>query len=702
MDYLCRDRAPSAPLEVLSDSVLGIEVDHYLRKIIQQSRSPIYTPWAGMSPSVLKTVEKDMETLQKNKIEPLFVFSGLQVSQQYEMDSNIRLANRSSALQDLEKRRNDETITAFATLTTPSDLALAFREFLRTKGTQFLVAPYFAGAQLAYMLGERIVDAVFASADIMLFGADKVITEIQFAHASRISFCDKSFIIGTQLAGLNDDQFLDAYLFSGNEFCSLVPILEQNPPSEYSSFRIRAAADVVRQNGSGYQALNGNPLLDKKPRYVDDWLRARSLYRHHPYLDKSGDIVLMNPDKAPDDLTKIFGPRLPREIYFYLSRGLLDLPMVDALISGTWHETMPMSGGDTKEYRALLDGLQESRVQCFELLHGSKQLHNYLEKRHILSNRWYVKGHQEEFERFESPLYDDLGPWKVNSAFVRDFSHQSIINLCSMLQAIKAPTGPEASFNYDDSKHAHLEDLHINVFYRLLQLRGYITSTHCLSDWGEALLGALIVSKGQNSERVMVAVEMLKLQALKFDGFQTRSGSTSQEFVSPTAHWNVIARLGALLPVEQNDAPWQGPIDRDGLTAFAMTQIVSQSLGHLFEVIRSIELMRGSLDKMSSRRFSSLEFQNPFVLKHDAAFLLYAKHYFAHLDGSTKDEKMKLFTQLGAKFPTIQEGPYGIECLYLIWDALFRAAGIVAARNLMGSLELKKFQDSDDWLKERR
>lgn len=358
----------------MSGTVLGIEVDYYLRKLVQQSRAPLFTPWGGVAQSLFKTLENDLAMLSELDIKPFFVFTGLQVLSQHNVDPNVRLSTRMHALNNMEKKRNDETVQTFAALTTPSDLTPALKDYFKSHQIDFLVAPYFAGAQITYMLSINMFDAVYAAVDTFVYGAERVITDISFTQVPRITFCDRSVLLGIQLQGLNEDQFLDAYLFAGNEFCSIVPILEPNPPSEFSAYRMRAAADVVRQNGTGYLALNGNPVLENRPKYLEEWLKARALFRHHPYINVDGDVVLLRQEKTPNDVARVIGARLPRELYFYLSRGLIEPQIIDSLVSGIWRETVPLDGGETREYRHLLDELHEVRVQCLDLLHGSKQL----------------------------------------------------------------------------------------------------------------------------------------------------------------------------------------------------------------------------------------------------------------------------------------------------------------------------------------
>lgn len=57
---------------------------------------------------------------------------------------------------------------------------------------------------------------------------------------------------------------------------------------------------------------------------------------------------------VPQDLHDVFTYRLPDEIYFYLSRGLLSPHALIWLTSGTIIEKPPLCGGETSDYRRFI------------------------------------------------------------------------------------------------------------------------------------------------------------------------------------------------------------------------------------------------------------------------------------------------------------------------------------------------------------
>lgn len=701
-------------LDALTGSVIGIEVDHYLRKLVQQSRSPLFTPWSGVAQALIRLVSFDLSVLKSLEIKPIFIFTGLQVVSQHEKDSSARLLARTQALTNLERKRNDETMQSFSSLTAPTDMASALKQYLRAEGIEFLVAPYFAAAQLNYMLRAGLIDSIYGAPDTLVHGAERVITDISFSpQLNRVTFCDKASILAF-LQGITDEQFLDAYLFAGNEFCPIVPILEPNPPSEYSAYRMRAAADVVRQNGTGYLALNGNPMLEKRPRYLEEWLRARALFRHHPYLNTDGDVVLARDDKAPSDVARVIGARLPRELYFYISRGVLEPHLINALLSGVWRENVPLDGGETREYRSLLDGLNEIRVQCMNLLHGSKQLHHYYEKKPVITNMWFQdqRNTEDTIERLDFPLYDSLKGWRVNATFFEQHAEPGARDLRSLLSILEKPEAVTASITKDTGSKTAIDsnEMSTNAMYRLLQLRGYIAQDHSLTDWGRALLGALETTDAKLYTAVLVAVEMLKLHTIKAEDFSARFlQKSTQDQNTPDADWKILGRIAAVLPLQQNDAPWQGPIDREALVSFSLSQTVTRYLATLYEMCQINMLLRGDVKRTETFSRDLSKASNPFSVSlatHDAGLCIYAKRWFGMLQSrfgsSTSQDTAIMFEQLKSAFPTSRNGKADIEALYALWKALYTAVQAVTQSKQMGSIEFKKFERTQEWLAARQ
>jgi hypothetical protein len=105
---------------------------------------------------------------------------------------------------------------------------------------------------------------------------------------------------------------------------------------------------------------------------------------HHSHHPTAADI--------PADLHEIFTHRLPDEIYFYLSRGLLSPQPLVWLASGQIIEHPPLDNGETNEYRRFIkevitEGQTGPRATTLALI--SSVAHNFWAIRKVSGAFWF-------------------------------------------------------------------------------------------------------------------------------------------------------------------------------------------------------------------------------------------------------------------------------------------------------------------------
>lgn len=216
---------------------------------------------------------------------------------------------------------------------------------------------------------------------------DKLITSLDLISATpSFSFASKRGLIAD--LGVSEDQFLDIGLLVG--FDHSPPF----PPTTHEQ-ALKATVDMVKYYKSGHAAVSAfvdHPTV-KSIQYPDHYARTRSMIKysliftwdgqvmplplvvntpsghghpsHHPHHPTAADI--------PADLHEIFTNRLPDEIYFYLSRGLLGPQALVWLTSGQIIENPPLDNGDTTEYKrfvkeVITDGQTGPRATALALI----------------------------------------------------------------------------------------------------------------------------------------------------------------------------------------------------------------------------------------------------------------------------------------------------------------------------------------------
>jgi hypothetical protein len=224
---------------------------------------------------------------------------------------------------------------------------------------------------------------------MLAFPTTRVITNIDFPPAGlpatptggTITFIDKPRIMTDM--GLTTDQFLDYIILSGSELLSTFP-----PMSD--PFFPPACIDMLRHFKAGITALTyqaEHPAI-KAVNYVEQFIRVRAAIKFSLVLTAEDGHCLPLPLVAqsalpghqpitvqdiPSDLDNVFSARLPDEVYFHLSKGLISPQLLGWLSSGQIIESQPLCNGESSEYRKFIkdvitEGLTAPRCTALALL----------------------------------------------------------------------------------------------------------------------------------------------------------------------------------------------------------------------------------------------------------------------------------------------------------------------------------------------
>lgn len=237
-------------------------------------------------------------------------------------------------------------------------------------------------------------------------GVDKLVTSIDLASAAP-SFVHVSKRSVLNDLGLSEDQFLDVGILLGFEHSPPFP------PTLHDQ-ALKATVDMVKYYKSGYAAVTAfadSPQV-KQMQYNEQYARARSMIKYSLVLSSEGTVIplpLASPNPAPHghqnhhphhptaadiptDLHDIFTHRLPDEIYFYLSRGLMGPQALVWLTSGQVVEYPPLDNGETTEYRrfvkeVITDGQTGPRATSLALI--SSVANSFWSKRSVVGHFWF-------------------------------------------------------------------------------------------------------------------------------------------------------------------------------------------------------------------------------------------------------------------------------------------------------------------------
>ncbi len=288
------------------------------------------------------------------------------------------------------------------------------------------------------------IHAIYGPTDTLLYpGVDKVITSLDLLSATpTFTFVSKRAIMAD--LGVSEEQFLDIGILVGFDHSAPFPptIHEQG---------LKATVDMIKYYKTGHgavQAFVDHPVV-KPIQYPEHYARTRSMIKFSLILSSEGTVQPLplaitappnhghpnqphHPTAAdiPQDLHEIFTNRLPDEIYFYLSRGLLGPQALVWLTSGQIIESPPLDNGETTEYKrfvkeVITDGQTGPRATALALI--SSVAHSFWSNRKVHGFFWFEQpgpNHTQKAVQHNSQqtaqLADRVSGWNVPYAVVEE------------------------------------------------------------------------------------------------------------------------------------------------------------------------------------------------------------------------------------------------------------------------------------------
>ncbi|KAJ1668797.1 hypothetical protein IW140_000135 [Coemansia sp. RSA 1813] len=220
--------------------------------------------------------------LRHHGVEPYFVFDGglLPSKQKTEQErSGNRELRRKQGIELWNKGKRKEAFEMFQRCVeaTP-EMARAVVQELRAEGFQYLVAPYEADAQLAFLETQGIISAVISEdSDLIVFGCRNIIFKLD-QYGAAVVF-DRRRIDKTKtvkIAGWDNHKLRQMCILSGCDYAASVPRVGLKTAYQYTarSTDIRMAISLMRAEG-----------LSVPDGYEDDAVRADLTFRYQHVYD---------------------------------------------------------------------------------------------------------------------------------------------------------------------------------------------------------------------------------------------------------------------------------------------------------------------------------------------------------------------------------------------------------------------------------
>ena len=544
---------------------------------------------------------------------------------------------------------------------------------LYSQGVHIQVAPYSAAAQLAYLERESFVNGVYGSASSLVYGADKVIMNFDW-EKKQVMFLTLQKCL-TKLE-LNREQFVNACLFSG---CTILPALpELDVDSQVP--KIQAAKALLKTVNNDVDAL----LRHKEGNYHTLFYKALFALKHPVILDREGRVEPLNWRSGPSDAHEFIGQRLPEEIYFHLSRGLVGPRVLNWRTRMEVVETPPLDGGLSPAYQTLIQTrLRPIRTQALALM--TFALNRYYQKNDVELVCWF-----DEANKASLNIPDQAEPtkaadsWHVKAAKMPKSSETNfggssilyaIMSLANDSEAKKTVT-PRPSGSGSQLKG--VDEVRANVVWRFLQDRGYLDSDHTLSAWGKALKAALeramtradlssADARIEMEEAVIMAFELLRLDALgtqQMFPMPPYSGAPQRGSDTDKSNTGLIGRIACFGLVQHKAIGYTGLLSRNLLAYHQMAATVRGALRDLVEMHACYMMLSGAVDRhWKPKTYTDLGASLPFVNEPDVGLGLVVKSYLDECSTTHPTDVHKWFLHA-------EDIEGDLEKAWTMWDAV--------------------------------
>ncbi|WFD44661.1 hypothetical protein MPSI1_003331 [Malassezia psittaci] len=254
---------------------------------------------------------------------PYVVFDGdrLPSKQGTEMDRFAkRQENRAKGLAFLERNQTAAAREAFTRCVdvTPA-MAFELIKVLRTENIPYVVAPYEADAQLAFLERHNLVDAIITEdSDLLVYGCKTVLFKLDtYGQCIEVQQCNLPQTTQISLKGWGVDEFRRMAILSG---CDYLPsIVGMGLKNAYRYLQRYSSVEKV------LQAIRLEGKLHVPLTYADDFRRAEFTFMHQRVWDprQSGCLATLTPlpEDADQSLLPYIGAMIPFELARQIARG---------------------------------------------------------------------------------------------------------------------------------------------------------------------------------------------------------------------------------------------------------------------------------------------------------------------------------------------------------------------------------------------
>eukprot|EP00920_Eleutheroschizon_duboscqi_P041465 GHVT01099612.1.p1 GENE.GHVT01099612.1~~GHVT01099612.1.p1 ORF type:complete len:530 (+),score=65.44 GHVT01099612.1:879-2468(+) len=388
---------------------VGIDAVFWLRTL-SELKEPLADALGGLPTQLPAALDRQVSLFQAHNILPLFFFQGLQPRSHmlFSLQHNLQMDEAWRKLGNNDKQ-GAYSMFAQATSRITSDLVHYIFHYLRSMSLssassssssstsssspacEVFQAPYLATAQMAYFASCGLLDAIIGPPSLLLFGIPRVIVSVDWKNEA-FEWVELQQLLTAW--STDKEQFVDACLLAGTEYCLTFPYLNLNQFHHgQNKFTFGTAIEFIKQ-APLVSYMQHFPSAEMKNDHVDGYCVCKALIHYPVIMQLDGRLGFLHQQgltpptlsrsltngtssaapagasplqRLPNDYNRIVGSRLPSAVYVLLAEGFLSRKLPAVLALGEWIDAS-QPAVDSIDYRELLNDVQDYRARALGLL----------------------------------------------------------------------------------------------------------------------------------------------------------------------------------------------------------------------------------------------------------------------------------------------------------------------------------------------
>lgn len=545
---------------------------------------------------------------------------------------------------------------SFRYLTDPLSISTMINDLIKIfieNDIDYLISPYDSSFQLSYLYQSKVIDMIYGSTDVLLTKVEKFILGMEF-QSKDFRFVDKSKVLHE--LSLNERQFLDLSIMVGcsiqpTTFSNLPTLPKPNPIQPYPQLSyFKLALDIIFQynnfHGTSHGDLYGFIQSLNDPKLTELYLKGLTAIKFIPILNQDGEIHLYSAAMAklgilssfdllndyelklhidklqqlqyqqpsqgikkitseslqnfeklrvPNDIHDIVSQRLPPELYFYQSIGLIPLNLLGAITRGLLDVRPPSEGGINDAYKKLITTPFYAKLldSHFNLI--TQLLARYYQVKKIKVKYWFKDDILELNNRLTPPIFE-----QINHLITLKSESKEAFTLNDFFKSLEDDYVSNVSKKSFSKELIERNDIISTISLRSLYLYNIIDNkTHKLGSIGLILKTFTSENSSELKESYLQELVLLLLlissKSIKlnesnkayssvpkhFKNFNNNETSLDQDELNKVT---IISRIFSIHKFNIHPINYQGPISRSLLNFRSHLKFIQSNLINTLEV----------------------------------------------------------------------------------------------------------------------